>query len=159
MIAWILLPLPIHGTLLWANDYLRLPEFGMNITAALLGIGSIMFIIWSIGKNMGIWLASALWSMHILLFAAGIGWGDLAIISVFIMVCSTTSWVSGILTLRKSWRVFGAVDLVIAWIVSFVMLSSGGDIESILTVLIASAGLLGLVTYLTQTYEAEMDRE
>jgi Tfp pilus assembly protein PilV len=39
------------------------------------------------------------------------------------------------------------------------MLSSGGDIESILTVLIASAGLLGLVTYLTQTYEAEMDRE
>ena len=159
MIAWIMLPLPIHGTLFWANDYLGLPEFGMSITAAVLGIGSIIFVAWSIIENKGIWLASALWSVHILLFSAGIGWSDLAILSVFVMVCSTTAWVSGILTLRKSWRVFGAIDLVIAWVVSFVMLSQGGDVESILIILIASAGLLGLVTYLTQTYEAEMERE
>jgi hypothetical protein len=154
-----MLPLPIHGTLLWANDYLGLPEFGMNVTAAVLGVGSIIFVIWSIVENMGIWLASALWSMHILLLTSGIGWGDLAILSVFVMVCSTTSWVSGILTLRKSWRVFGAADLVIAWIVAFIMLSNGGSVESMLIVLVASAGLLGLVTYLTQTYEAEIEKE
>jgi len=159
MIAWVMLPLPIHGTLFWANDYLGLPVFGMNITAAILGIGSIIFVVWSIVNNMGIWLASALWSVHILLLSAGIGWGDLAILSVFVMVCSTTAWVSGIITLRKSWRVFGAADLVIAWIIAFIMLSQGGDVESMLTVLIASAGLLGLVTYLTQTYEAEIEKE
>jgi hypothetical protein len=159
MIGWVMLPLPIHGTLLWANDYLGLPEFGMNVTAAVLGVGSIIFVIWSIVENMGIWLASALWSMHILLLTSGIGWGDLAILSVFVMVCSTTSWVSGILTLRKSWRVFGAADLVIAWIVAFIMLSNGGSVESMLIVLVASAGLLGLVTYLTQTYEAEIEKE
>ena len=159
MIAWVMLPLPIHGTLFWANDYAGLPVFGMNITAAILGVISIMFVAWSIVESKGIWLASALWSVHILLLSAGIGWGDLAILSVFVMVCSTTAWVSGIITLRKSWRVFGAADLVIAWIISFVMLSQGGSIESILTVLVASAGLLGLVTYLTQTYEAEMEKE
>ena len=159
MIAWVMLPLPIHGTLFWVNNYAGLPVFGMNITAAILGVISIMFVVWSIVESKGIWLASALWSVHILLLSAGIGWGDLAILSVFVMVCSTTAWVSGIITLRKSWRVFGAADLVIAWIISFVMLSQGGSIESILTVLVASAGLLGLVTYLTQTYEAEMERE
>ena len=157
--AWILLPLPIHGTMFWAADILPIPEFSMNITAAVLGIISIVFVIWSIVEKQGIWLASALWSVHILLFAAGIGWSDLVILSVFIMVCSTTSWVSGILTLRKSWRIFGAVDLVIAWIVSFVILSTGAEIESILMILIASAGLLGLVTYLNQTYEGEMAKE
>ena len=103
--AWILLPLPIHGTMFWIADILPIPEFGMNITAAVLGIISIVFVIWSIVEKQGIWLASALWSVHILLFAAGIGWSDLVILSVFIMVCSTTSWVSGILTLRKSWRI------------------------------------------------------
>ena len=159
MIAWIMLPLPIHGTLFWANNYLALPVFGMNITAAILGVVSIMFVVWSIIESKGIWLASALWSVHILLLSAGIGWGDLAILSVFVMICSTTAWVSGIITLRKSWRVFGAADLVIAWIIAFVMLSQGGSVESILTVLVASAGLLGLVTYLTQTYEAEMEKE
>ncbi|MBL6891334.1 MAG: hypothetical protein ISR22_04725 [Candidatus Poseidoniaceae archaeon] len=159
MIAWIMLPLPIHGTLFWANNYLALPVFGMNITAAILGVVSIMFVVWSIVESKGIWLASALWSVHILLLSAGIGWGDLAILSVFVMICSTTAWVSGIITLRKSWRVFGAADLVIAWIIAFVMLSQGGSVESILTVLVASAGLLGLVTYLTQTYEAEMEKE
>ena len=159
MIAWVMLPLPIHGTLFWANNYLALPVFGMNITAAILGVVSIMFVVWSIVESKGIWLASALWSVHILLLSAGIGWGDLAILSVFVMICSTTAWVSGIITLRKSWRVFGAADLVIAWIIAFVMLSQGGSVESILTVLVASAGLLGLVTYLTQTYEAEMEKE
>ncbi|MAR94370.1 MAG: hypothetical protein CMA45_04780 [Euryarchaeota archaeon] len=159
MIAWVMLPLPIHGTLFWANNYIALPVFGMNLTAAILGVVSIMFVVWSIVESKGIWLASALWSVHILLLSAGIGWGDLAILSVFVMICSTTAWVSGIITLRKSWRVFGALDLVIAWIISFVMLSQGGSIESMLTVLVASAGLLGLVTYLTQTYQAEMEKE
>lgn len=159
MVAWIMLPLPIHGTLFWANDYAGIPDFGMNITAAILGFASILFVVWSIIESKGIWLASALWSVHILLLSAGIGWGDLAMLSVFVMICSTTSWVSGIITLRKSWRVFGALDLVIAWIIAFVMLSQGGNVESLLTVLVASAGLLGLVTYLTQTYEAEMEKE
>jgi hypothetical protein len=39
------------------------------------------------------------------------------------------------------------------------MLSNGGSVESMLIVLVASAGLLGLVTYLTQTYEAEIEKE
>ena len=60
---------------------------------------------------------------------------------------------------EKELAYIGAVDLVIAWIVSFVILSTGAEIESILMILIASAGLLGLVTYLNQTYEGEMAKE
>ena len=30
MTAWILLPLPIHGTMFWATEYLAIPEFGMK---------------------------------------------------------------------------------------------------------------------------------
>jgi len=157
--AWVLLPLPIHGTLFWLTEYIGLPVFGMNITAAILGIISIGFVAWSIWKQQGIWLSSALWSVHLLLITAGIGWNDLAVLAVFAMICSTTAWVSGILTLRKSWRIFGALDLSIAWIVSFIMLSRGVEVESILSVLIASAALLGLVTYLTQTYEGELANE
>ncbi len=157
--AWILLPVAIHSTLFWLTQYAGIPDFGINITAAMLGFISIGFVYWSIVKQQGIWLSSALWSVHILFVVAGVGWGDLAVLAVFTMICSTTAWVSGILTLRKSWRIFGAVDLSIAWIISFIMLSRGVGIESILAVLIASAALLGLVTYLTQTYEGEMSKE
>jgi hypothetical protein len=75
---------------------------------------------------------------------------------LFILLASTTSWVSGVLTLRKAWRVVGALDLVLSWIVAGVIMIQGAAVEILLTILIASAVLLGLVTYLTQTYEGEM---
>ena len=60
---------------------------------------------------------------------------------------------SGILVMRKSWRVFGALDMVLAWVVAMVMLSVGAGFEAMLAILIASSILLGIVTYLNQTYE------
>ena len=55
--------------------------------------------------------------------------------------------------MRKSWRVFGALDMVLAWVVAMIMLSVGAGIEAMLAILIASSILLGIVTYLNQTYE------
>jgi hypothetical protein len=55
--------------------------------------------------------------------------------------------------MRKAWRVFGAIDMILSWIVAMVLFSTGAGIETMLAVLIASSVLLGIVTYLNQTYE------
>ena len=80
----------------------------------------------------------------------------MVVVAVLLTVCSATSWVSGILVMRKSWRVFGALDMVLAWIVAMVMFSTGAGIETMLAILIASSILLGIVTYLNQTYEKDI---
>ena len=78
------------------------------------------------------------------------------LVAILFIICSTTSWVSGILVMRKSWRVFGALDMVLSWIVAMIMFSIGAGIEAMLAILIASSILLGVVTYLNQTYEKEI---
>jgi len=64
--------------------------------------------------------------------------------------------VSGILTRRKSWRVVGAVDLVVAWLVAALALISGTSATYMLVLLVASAVLLFTVTALTQANEATL---
>jgi hypothetical protein len=78
---------------------------------------------------------------------------------VFILIASTVSWVSGILTLRKGWRIVGALDLVLGWIVAGVVLINGASVTGLFAILVASAILLGIVTWLTQTFEGEMANE
>ena len=55
--------------------------------------------------------------------------------------------------MRKAWRVFGAIDMILSWIVAMVLFSAGAGIETMLAVLVSSSILLGIVTYLNQTYE------
>jgi hypothetical protein len=43
--------------------------------------------------------------------------------------------------------------MILSWIVAMVLFSTGAGIETMLAVLIASSVLLGIVTYLNQTYE------
>ena len=156
MIAWLLIPIALFGLMFWTIEPLGMASVGIHSIATMTGVLSIIFVVWTIVSDNGIWLAAGLWSVHLLLIPAGFGWNDLMVVAILMMVCSTTSWVSGILTMRKSWRVFGAVDMVISWIVAMVMFSTGAGIEAMLTVLIASSVLLGIVTYLNQTFEKEM---
>ena len=62
-----------------------------------------------------------------------------------------TAWLSGIFTLRKSWRVIGAVDLTVAWLFAAVSFVAGAQVEYLLAMLAASAVLLFAVTALTQS--------
>ena len=130
-----------------------LPPISLHITATGAGIMSIGFVIWYVITDSGVWLASGLWAVHLLLLPASFGWESLAVVAVLLIICSATAWVSGILVMRKSWRVFGALDMVLAWVVAMIMLSVGAGIEAMLAILIASSILLGIVTYLNQTYE------
>ena len=156
MVAWLIIPIALSGLMYWSLEPIGIEPIGIHILSTIVGGLSILFVIWSIVTDSGAWLAAGLWSVHLLLIPSGFGWGALVFVAVLLTVCSATSWVSGILVMRKSWRVFGALDMVLAWIVAMVMFSTGAGIETMLAILIASSILLGIVTYLNQTYEKEI---
>ena len=81
---------------------------------------------------------------------------SLVALSLVALVASSSAWVSGILTQRKSWRIIGAADLVVAWMVAAVALVAGTGASYVLMLLVASAALLFAVTTLTQANEAEL---
>ena len=60
---------------------------------------------------------------------------------------------------RKGWRIVGALDLVLGWIVAGIVLINGASVTGLFAILVASAVLLGIVTWLTQTFEGEMANE
>ena len=75
---------------------------------------------------------------------------------VLMLGVSAVSWLIGVITLRRAWRIIGALDLIIAWIIAGVLLLAGATEAMILIMLVATAILLGLVTWLGQKYEAEI---
>ena len=60
------------------------------------------------------------------------------------------------ITLRRAWRVFGALDLLLAWIIAGILILAGATELMILIMLLATAVLLGLVTWLGQKFEQEI---
>lgn len=155
--AWLLVPMAYLATSAWLSELVAIPSLSILATAQ--GFVTIVFVAWAVEKRHGLWLPSALWAMHILLIGSSFGYGNLLIPVLLLLASSTVSWVSGILTLRKSWRIIGALDLVLAWIVASVVIIQGTAVAVLLAILVASAILLGLVTFLTQTYEGEMANE
>ena len=155
--AWLMIPMAYLASSAWLSDIIALPSLGF--IASCLGLVSILFAAWVVQQRQGLWLPAALWAMHILLIGSAFGYSNLLFAVLFILLCSTVSWVSGVLTLRKAWRVVGALDLVLSWIIAGIVIVQGASVEILLAILIASAALLGLVTYLTQTHEGEMANE
>ena len=122
--------------------------------AAAFGAGSVVWAVVVVARNDGLWLSAALWSAHGLLLPAAVLSSSLVGLSLAALVVSTTAWVSGILTQRKSWRIVGAADLVMAWMVAAVALVAGIGASYVLLLLVASAALLFAVTTLTQANES-----
>ena len=104
------------------------------------------------------WISSGLWIGHLLIPSGAFGFYQQTsvLMMVMILAVSTTSWLIGVLTLRRSRRIFGAIDLVLAWIVAGILMLAGGTSLMLLVMLISTAILLGLVTWLGQEYEAEL---
>ena len=143
----------------WLPSLLGVDPLPMYLVTSVMAFITIGFIAWAVINRVGLWLPSGLWALHILLFVACFGFPSLVYAVVFILIASTVSWVSGILTLRKGWRVVGALDLVLGWIVAAIVLIGGSSVGGLLAILLASAALLGVVTWLTQTFEGEMANE
>ena len=109
-------------------------------------------------RNNQVWISAGLWVGHLLVpSGAFIQYQQTSVLMmVSILVVSTASWLIGVTTLRRGWRVVGAADLVLAWIVAGLLMLSGGTSVMLLVMLLSTAVLLGLVTWLGQQYETEL---
>ena len=156
MIAYVLVPVVLSGLFYWCSDYIGIDVIETYILASIFGAISILFVAWSVRSNNLLWMGAGIWASHILLIPSGFGYSSLVIASMLLLLCSGTAWISGILTMQKSWRVVGALDLLISWVVALIIFSTRLAIDELLGVLITSSILLGIVTYLNQTYENEL---
>ena len=148
-------PLAMQALTVWLLASLSGTLTPTVITAAM-GVVSLVWVMGAVRFNHGLWLASALWATHLMFYPSAVLSASLVMLSLAGLAASATAWLAGILTKRKSWRVMGAVDLVVAWMFAAVALVSGATSGYILVLLVASAALLFAVTTLTQANEAAL---
>ena len=140
------------------GDWVNLIEDTTSLFMIALGIISILISVYVIISKQQVWLAALLCSAHILIPSGSFGYYEQTSVLLMAMVTllSTSSWLIGIITLRRSWRIIGAIDLILAWIIAGFLLLGGASQSTILIMLIVTAILLGLVTWLGQEYEDEI---
>ena len=126
------------------------------LSASIVGIGCMIWAAYIVVNEHGSWLSSALWGVHIMLYPAALLGQSLPLMVFAGLAASVTAWISGIFTLRKSWRVIGAVDLGIAWLFAAVSFVAGAQVEYLLAMLASSAILLFAVTALTQGRQEQL---
>jgi hypothetical protein len=128
------------------------------IFSILIGIaGLVTAIACTVVKN-EVWIPTGLWLGHLLIPAGAFSQYEhtTVLMMVAVLAVSTTSWLIGVITLRRAWRVFGALDLLLAWIIAGILILAGATELMILIMLLATAVLLGLVTWLGQKFEQEI---
>lgn len=105
-----------------------------------------------------VWIPTGLWLAHLLIPAGAFSQYEqtTVLMMVAVLAVSTTSWLIGVITLRRAWRIFGALDLLLAWIIAGILILAGATELMILIMLLATAILLGLVTWLGQKYEKQI---
>ena len=125
------------------------------IALGLIGIASAIICVL---QNNEVWVPAGLWIGHLLIPTGAFGQYEQTTVLMMVLMLgvSAVSWLIGVITLRRAWRIIGALDLVIAWIIAGVLLLAGATEAMILIMLVATAILLGLVTWLGQKYEAEI---
>jgi hypothetical protein len=151
----VLVPFSIQSLTVWVLSPVS-PPLTFPVSTAGAGVVAVLWAGLAVQGRHGLWLSSALWACHLLLFPSAVMAGSLVALSLVGLLVSATAWVSGILTRRKSWRVVGAVDLVVAWLVAAVALIGGATASYVLVLLVASAVLLFTVTALTQANEVAL---
>lgn len=128
------------------------------IFSILIGLaGLVTAIACTVVKN-EVWIPTGLWLGHLLIPAGAFSQYEhtTVLMMVAVLAVSTTSWLIGVITLRRAWRVFGALDLLLAWIIAGILILAGATELMILIMLLATAVLLGLVTWLGQKFEQEI---
>ena len=96
-------------------------------------------------------ISASLWVAQVLFIITGVLSPSLLLFVLLTLAMSTTSWVIGVLTLRRGWRIVGFLNLVLAWIVASVLIYQGMTSMAALALLLATATLLAIITYLTQS--------
>ncbi|MBN30364.1 MAG: hypothetical protein CMB34_06855 [Euryarchaeota archaeon] len=152
MTTMLLAPFVVQSWVVWLLSPLSSLLTPANVAAAF-GFVALAWTVALVARRNGLWLSSALWSTHGLLIPAAVLNQSLVALSLATTIVSATAWISGILAQRKSWRIVGAADLAVAWMVAAVALVAGVGASYVLLLLVASAALLFAVTTLTQANE------
>ena len=120
-------------------------------------VGLATAIICTVVRN-EVWIPTGLWLGHLLIPAGAFSQYEhtTVLMMVAVLAVSTTSWLIGVITLRRAWRIFGALDLLLAWIIAGILILAGATELMILIMLLATAILLGLVTWLGQKFEKQI---
>ena len=105
-------------------------------------------------------LKSEKWTMmlavnsHMLLILVGLaGYVTSIVLPLMLIVLSTTVWVVGILQLRRTLRIWGLADLILAVLVALIFVQGITDPVTLLIALMVLATELGLVSWLGQRNE------
>jgi hypothetical protein len=156
LVAWTTLPLAWTSMAGWLGAWLGVDLPGLLPVALAAGAAAVLASAWVHWQGKPLWLAASLQAAHVLLVPAA--WGAYGVVGLVVglLVLSAASWVLGVLSLRRSWRVIGLADLLAAWVGFGMHLVGGGDASSVLTMLVATVAMLSVVTYLTQRDAAAM---
>ena len=151
MIGFIVLPVALNELVWWIEVEFEIPLFEMWISSVAIGCMGLIAGAMATYRDQGLWISAALWVAQVLFIISGVLSPSLLLFVLLILAMSTTSWVIGVLTLRRGWRIVGFLNLVLAWIVASVLIYQGMSSIAALALLLATAALLAIVTYLTQS--------
>ena len=151
MIGFIVLPVALNELVWWIESEFEIPLFEMWMSSVAIGCLGLLAGVIATYSDEGLWISASLWVAQVLFILTGILSPSLLLFVLLILAMSTTSWVIGVLTLRRGWRIIGFLNLVLAWIVASVLIYQGMTSLAALALLLATAALLAIVTYLTQS--------
>ena len=94
---------------------------------------------------------------HMLLIMIGLaGYVTSIVLPTLLIVLSTTVWVIGIMQLRRTLRIWGLADLILAVLVALIFVQGITEPVTLLIALMVLAGELGLVSWLGQRNEKSL---
>ncbi len=139
----------------WLNDGISLlPETG----EVMFSMGLLLLICAGVvvKLNHSSWLSPLLSSSHLLLYLAPILMVSGSMFILGILALSGATWISGIIEMRKSLRIMGALNLLVAWLGFTIEAIYGNSTDLLFVCLIASAIVLFAVTTLSQSKMTQM---
>ena len=151
MIGFIVLPLALNETVWWIEQEFSLTLFEVWMSSIAIGLIGLLAGGVATYTDQGLWISASLWVAQVLFIITGVLSPSLLLFVLLTLAMSTTSWVIGVLTLRRGWRIVGFLNLVLAWIVASVLIYQGMTSMAALALLLATATLLAIITYLTQS--------
>ena len=151
MVGFIVLPIALNELVWWIESEYGIPLFEMWMSSIAIGLLGLIAGGIATYTERGLWISASLWVAQVLFIFSGVLSPSLLLFVLLILAMSTTSWVIGVLTLRRGWRIVGFLNLVVAWIVASVLIYQGMTALAALALLLATAVLLAIITYLTQS--------
>ena len=151
MIAFIVLPVALNELVWWIESEFSLTLFDIWMSSVAVGSMGLVASAIATYAERGLWISASLWVAQILFIISGVLSPSLLLFILLILGMSTTSWVIGVVTLRRGWRIVGFLNLILAWVVASVLIYQGMTALAALALLLATATLLAIITYLTQS--------